>query len=101
MIVTLVGGFIAAHFATILALGSGALGILFGLFRHQQAKAATAQAQAAIAKVGEQQATAEAAAQAHAAQAVENATEAKADVGKLDSDQVNAQLKDLGGLRND
>jgi hypothetical protein len=101
MIVTIIGGFIAAHFAAILGLLGGAGGILFGLFKHQQAKAATAQANAAIAKVGEQQAQSEAVAQQHAAQVVQVAAKDHADAAKVPADQLDQQLKDLGGLRND
>lgn len=96
---TIIVAFIVGHIGAILGAIMGAGGLAFGAFRHQQAKAATSQAQAAIAKVGEQQAQSEAQAQAYAAQAVDNKQQAAQDAAKVPNDQLDSVLDQMGGLR--
>lgn len=101
MIVSLIVGFITAHAGLIFGSVIGLLGLGAAGVSHLKAKAATGQAQAAIAKVGEQQAQSEAAAQQRAAEVVQNQQAARAQTAKVPDDQVNEELKKLGGLRNE
>lgn len=87
---TLIVGFLVAHFGAILGCLFGAGGIVFGMFRHQQAKAATAAAGEQVAQANQkvadnQNAEAqanEAAAQA-GAQAMKGANDAQTEVDAL------------------
>ncbi|WP_244119057.1 hypothetical protein [Burkholderia gladioli] len=83
---TLIATFIAAHAGTLLGLLAGAVGVIFGLFRHQQAKATTAAADQKVAEAQTQvaqQQTADAQANATAAQAGGDAAAART---QIDSD---------------
>ena len=79
----------------------GVLGILFGLFRHQQAKVATAQADAAKAQAGQQvaaQQVAETQANADAQKAGSDAAAARTDIDNTiaaqPTDEVRNELQD-------
>jgi hypothetical protein len=79
----------------------GALGILFGLFRHQQAKTATAQADAVKAQAGQQvaaQQVAETQANADAQKAGSDAAAVRTDIDNTiaaqPTDEVRNELQD-------
>lgn len=83
-------------------------GIVFGMFRHQQAKAATADAEqvkaTAAATVAEKQSQvdqANAAASAAGEQAVVNREQADKTAAAATSDDIDAQLAALGQLRKE
>lgn len=83
-------------------------GILFGSFRHQQAKAATSDAEkvkaAAAATVAEKQSQvdqANAAASAAGEQAVVNRSQADKTAASATADDIDAQLAAIGGLRKE
>ncbi|WP_245641413.1 hypothetical protein [Paraburkholderia bannensis] len=87
---TLIVGFLVAHMGAILGGLMGASGVIFGMFRHQQAKAATAAAGEQVAQANQKVAdnqNAEAQANAAAAQAgakaVSGASNAQSDVDAL------------------
>lgn len=95
----LIVAFVTAHLGLILGAITGAAGVIWGAFRHQQANAAISGAQATVASAKQAQAEAQAAAQAHAAQALTNADQAQADAAKVPDADLDSQLDQVGGLR--
>lgn len=82
------------------------LGIAFGLFKHQQAKAATSDAEAVksqaekqVAQIQQEAADQNAAAAQHQAEAVQVKEAAQADAAKIPTADLDAELDKLGGLR--
>ncbi|KWO06071.1 hypothetical protein WM26_31205 [Burkholderia cepacia] len=98
---TLIVSFLVAHLGAILGMLIGAGGVIWGAFRHQQAKADVA---AAHEQVAQDKATVDAG-NAAAAQAGQQAAVAAADAQQQaaatpDSD-LDARLADIGALRKD
>lgn len=98
---SLIVAFLVAHIGTILGGLVGAGGVIFGMFRHQQAKAATAAAGEQVAQANQKVAdnqNAEAQANAAAAQAgakaVSGASNAQSDVDALPDGGAASQLLD-------
>jgi membrane protein involved in colicin uptake len=96
---TIILAFITAHLGAILGAALGAGGFIFGAFRHQQAKAATSNAQAVIAQSKASDAQANADAQAHADQAVVNKQQATEEAAQVPVSDLDAELDKEGGLR--
>lgn len=96
--ITIIGSLIAAHLGLLTGLITGAAGIIFGLFRHQQAKAATSAANATVAQVQATQANSQAAAATHAEQDIQNAQASTTSVAQVADADLDAQLKAEGGL---
>ena len=105
---TLIVSFLVAHLGAIIGLLVGASGVVFGMFRHQQANAATdkaaatvAQAQQQVAVTGQQVAQQNAQAAQAQTQAVENAAEAEHAAGMATASTIDQQLAQLGVLRKE
>lgn len=95
---TLIATFLAAHADALLGLLTGVAGVIFGLFRHQQAKATRAAADQKVAEAQTQvaqQQTAEAQANATAAQAGGDAAAART---QIESDVAGEPVQEV---RND
>lgn len=99
--ITLIVAFIAAHLVTIGSLILGAGGVVFGMFRHQQAKTATAQAASTVAAAKSQDDQANAAASAATTQAVVNRSDADAAAQAATPADIDAQLAAIGAQRKD
>lgn len=95
----MIAALITEHLGTLLSAIVALAGVLFGAFRHQQARAATAQASAVIAQAKEAQASALAAAEARNAQTAANALAARESAAQVPDAQLDQALKDAGGLR--
>lgn len=98
---TLIVSFLFAHLGAVLGLLAGAGGVLFGAFRHQQAKAATAKASAVVAKVQASVATGNAVAALAGQQAAANAAQAQQQAAAIPDANLDAELQQLGALRKD
>jgi hypothetical protein len=80
---------------------AAAAGILFGMFRHQQAKAATAKAAASVAQAQVSVAQGNAAAALAGQRDVANKAEADQQAAAIPDANLDAQLQQLGALRKD
>ncbi|NIE67484.1 hypothetical protein [Burkholderia sp. Ax-1719] len=98
---TIIATFLAAHLAAIIPWLIGGAGVLFGLFRHQQAKTATAKAAATVAQAQASVATSNATAAIAGQQAVANAEQASQQAAAIPDANLDAELQKLGALRND
>jgi hypothetical protein len=99
--ITLLVTFITAHLGAFLGLLTGGAGVLFGLFRHQQAKAATAKASAVVAKAQASVANSNAAAALAGQQDAANASQAQQQAAAIPDANLDAELQQLGALRKD
>ncbi|MBU9196032.1 hypothetical protein MJS38_14740 [Burkholderia gladioli] len=93
----MIAAFLAAHAGALIGLIAGAAGIIFGLFRHQQAKATTAAADQKVAEAQAQvakQQTADAQANTTAAQAGSDATAARTATESVVSGMSTEEVKD-------
>lgn len=77
--ITLITAFVVAHLGAIFGFVLGAGGVVFGMFRHQQAKTVEAQAASTVAASKSETDRANAAASSHAEQAVINRSTADAE----------------------
>ncbi|WP_412021550.1 hypothetical protein [Burkholderia cepacia] len=98
---TLIVSFLVAHLGAILGLLAGASGVLFGMFRHQQAKTATAKAAAQVAQADAWVAAGNAAAAQAGQQAVVAAAAAQQQAAVTPDSDIDARLADIGALRKD
>lgn len=98
---TLIATFLAAHLAAIIPWLVGGAGVLFGVFRHQQAKATTAKAAATIAQAQATVAQGNAAAALAAQQAAVNQAAAEQQAAAIPDANLDAELKQLDALRKD
>ncbi|WP_186130184.1 hypothetical protein [Burkholderia gladioli] len=93
----MIAAFLAAHAGALIGLIAGAAGIVFGLFRHQQAKATTAAADQKVAEAHAQvaqQQTADAQANSTAAQAGSDAAAARTATDGAVSGMTTEEVKD-------
>lgn len=98
---TLIGTFIAAHLASIIPWLISGAAIVFGLFRHQQAKTATAKASAKVAQAQASIATSNVTAALAGQQAAANAQQASQQAAAIPDTDLDAELQKLGALRKD
>lgn len=98
---TLIATFLAAHFTVIIAWLISAGAVVFGLFRHQQARTATAKAAATVAQVQASVATSNATAALAGQQAAANAEQASQQAAAIPDANLDAELNKLGALRKD
>ncbi|WP_155524216.1 hypothetical protein [Burkholderia sp. PAMC 28687] len=99
--ITLINAFVAAHLGAIFGFVLGAGGVVFGMFRHQQAKTVEAQAASTVAASKSQDDLANAAASAATTQAVVNRSDADAAAQAATPADINAQLAAIGAQRKD
>jgi hypothetical protein len=99
--ITLLVTFFAAHAAAIFGLLVGAGGVLFGAFRHQQARTATAKASAAVAQAKATVSAGNAAAEAAGQSAAANRVTADQQAAAIPDAGLDAELSQLGALRKD
>ena len=98
---TLIVAFLVAHIGAIAGGLLGLGGVVFGMFRHQQAKTATAQAASTVAAAKSQDDQANAAASAATTQAVVNRSDADAAAQAATPADIDAQLAAIGAQRKD
>ena len=79
----------------------GIAGIVFGMFRNEQAKTATAQADQKVARKDAEVATQEAKATERKAEAVQNAAEAVKETKAIPDDELDKEGAEMGILRKD
>ncbi len=98
---TLIFGFIVAHLGAILGAAVGLGGFLFGSFRHQQAKTATAKAAAVVAQAKATVSAGNAAAAEAGQSAAANRVAADQQAAAIPDAGLDAELAQLGALRKD
>ncbi|MFM0300024.1 hypothetical protein PQQ99_07840 [Paraburkholderia sediminicola] len=98
---TLLVTFIVAHLGVIISGAFGLGGILFGAFRHQQAKTATAKASAVVAQAKATVTAGDAAAAQAGQTAAANRVAANQQAAAIPDAGLNAELAQLGALRKD
>jgi hypothetical protein len=99
--ITFIVAFITSHIVTIGSLAVAAGSIVFGMFRHQQAKTAIAQAASTVATKQSQDDQANAAASQRGEQAVINRSTADAEAAATPRDEIDAQLAAIGAQRKE
>ena len=99
--ITLIITFLVAHIGVIGGALFGLGGFVFGAFRHQQAKTATAEAASTVAAAKSQDDQANAAASAATTQAVVNRSDAVAETAAIPDADLDAEGAKLGILRKD
>lgn len=98
---TLIVAFIVAHLGAIIGATLGLGGVLFGAFRHQQAKAATSNAAAVVAKSNAAVAAGNAAASEAGQTATANRVAADQQAAAVPDSALDAELAQLGALRKE
>lgn len=78
----------------------GAAGVLFGLFRHQQAKITTAEANQKVTEVTSEAAQANAEAEIRRAETQKNAALAKAETAKIPESDLDKEGEAMGIVRD-
>lgn len=98
---TLIVSFLVAHLGAIVGTLIGAGGVLWGMFRHQQAKTATATAAAQVAQADARVDASNAAAAQVGQQAAAAAAGAQQQAAAVPNSDLDAQLGQIGALRKD
>lgn len=98
---TLIVSFFVAHLGAILGALVGAGGVLWGMFRHQQAKADVAAAHEQVAQANARVDADNAAAAQAGQQAAAAAVNAQQQVAATPDSNLDARLAELGALRKD
>lgn len=98
---TLIVAFLVSHLGLIIGAVVGGAGVVFGAFRHQQAKAATATAAATVATSAAQVAQGNAAVAEATTDAVANQASAATAAAAIPDAQLDAAGEALGILRKD
>lgn len=96
---TLIVAFLTAHIGAIIGGILGAGGVIFGMFRHQQAKTAIAQAAGTVAQNNSAINQGNAAASAAGEKAVVNRAKADAEAQATAREDIDAQLAAIGAQR--
>lgn len=98
---TLIVAFLVSHIGLIGGALFGLGGVVFGMFRHQQAKTATAEAASTVAAAKSQDDQANAAAAEATTQAVVNRSEADTAAQAATPADIDAQLAAIGAQRKE
>ncbi|QBQ99264.1 hypothetical protein [Paraburkholderia pallida] len=98
---TLIVSFLVAHLTAIIPWVIGGAGVLFGVFRHQQAKTATAKAAATVAKAQASVAQGNAVTALAGQQDASNAAQAQQQAAAIPDANLDAELQKLSALRKD